>query len=191
MKAALAVSAILAVLAAAMFAAYMDLANKYADLKEKYALLNQTYVMKFLNYTAEYAKLRMEYEGLKLNYSMLKHEYEWVKRNYEKLSSMYNKSRMLCEATKCFSGSGKLRAEAKVYCSWFSCSVNVTVTNISNEPVGEAAVIILPYFENGTLYFIPSFHAETVENIGPGESVELEFTLIPLNVSKVEVLVAD
>jgi len=172
------------VLVGSMFYAYMDLAHKYADLKEKYALLNETYVLKFLNYTAEYAKLRMEYETLKLNYSLLRYQ-------YEQLSNMVNKSEALCKTFSCFSGSGKLKAEAKVYCSWFSCSVNVTVTNISNEPVGEAAVIILPYDENGTLYFIPSFHAETVENIGPGESVELEFTLIPLNVSKIEVLVVD
>jgi len=182
------------------------LKRDYAVLKENYSklkvmcdrLVEELEGVK--DFKSRYEKLKSEYEQLEIKYSKLsalEEDYERLKEAYEKLKENYEKilreGEAIATSAEWISEDKRLKVTSELIpVFWFGklrgYKVRVTVTNISNEPLGKVWIFIFPYVGDKLYTWDKYDHVTTVENLYMGESYTYEFDDLPKEMTTYKVL---
>lgn len=174
------------------------LRSAYSSLNASYAKLSDEYSELFKRYgqlSSDYSKLNVSYLTLKGEYSILATNYSMLKDDYEKMVSIIERGEAIAKSATWLSEDKRLQVTTELIQKYLfgtlsGYDINVTVTNISNEPLDVVWIFLFVYVDGRLCeYWSPLGYSHSVENLYIGESYSYTFTYITEDMTSYKVLV--
>lgn len=148
------------------------LGEKLGELEDSYDTLN-----------AEHVKLTSDYSDLEAKKTELEDDYSTVKNDYDELNTLFEKGEAIAESSEWVTEDERLKITSKLITSrgryYVSYRVNVTITNIGDEPIDKVIIFVFAYKDGKftDMYGGLEYRSHTVGNIYIGETYSNVFDL--------------